>query len=843
MVELSGQPSPSGNLSDAELLSVLSASITDYAIAAFDPQGRVFYWNSGAERLFGYVGPAIRGRDIDIIFTPEDASRGVPQAEMQTALALGRAEDGRWHVRRDGSRFWGSGSVTKLAAPASGFVKVVQDMTAQKHSTAYLEASEARLRALTAGLPHAVFSGSSRGERILTSPNWTAFTGLSAVDSLGFGWLQAIHPDDRAATLAPWDRAESLGSYAVEHRILEASSGRYRWHQTRAAPLPGPPGPESEWVGSSADVHDMRQLQSQLAETERQLRTLVEGVPHLLWRSCDRGNWTWASPQWLAYTGLSHEASLGRGWLRAVHSDDRPATLAAWNEARAHGMLDIEFRLQRASDGAFIWHRTQSLPVRDAAGRIVEWLGTTTDVQDLKDHARALEAEIQERKRAQARLLYMAFHDDLTGLRSRAYLMDRLTSMLRDGTSLKGGASDCAVLFLDLDRFKLVNDSLAHQAGDALLVEVARRLATCVRSSDTLARLGGDEFAIIVEDSRAADIAVALAKAIIAAMRPPVTLGAREVFSSCSIGVAASEGHSVAETLLRDADIAMHCAKRTDTGGYAVFTPSMRDGVVEALELRTDLRNAVARDEFVLHYQPICDARTREIVGVEALIRWRHPRRGLVAPGDFISVAEETGLIRQIGRWVVQAACEQLSVLQQKFPALDLRMGVNASGEELKDLHFVTELRDALAQAGIEPRSVQLEVTESVFIRQPDIAAEILRRIRQLGARVALDDFGTGYSSFSYLDTYEINTIKIDRSFVSRLLTQPRTVAIVEAIARLAASMQIDVIAEGVTDDAQLQVLQDAGCRYVQGYLLGRPMPAEQLTVALARQLADTHRP
>ncbi len=830
------EASQSSGLSSADLLAALTDSILDHAILAFDPQGLVFYWNKGAERLFGHPASAVTGRNVEAVFTPEDRLRGVPQAEMQMALACGRAEDERWHMRHDGSRFWGAGLLTKLAPPAKGFVKIVQDRTAQRQDAEQTGANEARFRALAASPRHAVFLGGSLGERVATSPNWTDYTGLSAEESLGLGWVEAICPDDRAATLAQWAAAAANGSYAVEHRIRHAASGTYRWHQTRAAPLQGLPGQPPDWVGSSTDVHDLRALQTHVVEAERQLRTLVEGVPHLLWRSCNRGRWIWASPQWIDYTGLSQDESQGRGWLDAVHPDDRPAALAAWEKAQDHGMLDVEFRVRRAADGAYVWHRTQSMPVRDEAGRIVEWLGTTTDVQDLKDHARALESEIQERKRVEERLLYMAFHDDLTGLRSRAFLMDRLVVAL--GAAEAGSQAGCAVLFLDLDRFKLVNDSLGHQSGDALLVQVASRLATCVRPQDTLARLGGDEFAIIVEDDQAAQTAVDTAARIIEAMRQPVMLGAREVFSSCSIGVAASAGHSVPETLLRDADTAMYFAKHTDSGGYAEFNSAMRDSAVEALELRTDLRNALARREFVLDYQPICDAQTKAIVGVEALIRWQHPTRGLVSPGYFIPVAEEIGLIKEIGRWVLQEACEQLGALRRAFPTLDLRMSLNASGEELRDQSFVTEMEETIGLLGIDPRSVQLEVTESILIRQPETAAEILRRIRQFGVRVALDDFGTGYSSLSYLDRYDINTIKIDRSFVSRLLTRPRTVAIVEAITRLAASIQLDVVAEGVEDEAELQILRDAGCRYVQGYLVGRPVSPATIATRLTRQLA-----
>ena len=701
-------------------------------------------------------------------------------------------------------------------------------------------------------MPQLVFGCLASGKRIWPSPQWIEFTGLSAANSVAFGWLNAVHVDDRQATMEGWTRARSTGEYLVEHRMLRASDGTYRWHQTRASALLEPvilPGGTVDWVGCSVDVDELYRLKQRLAEAEGQLRTLVEGVPQLIWRSCDMGNWTWASPQWLEFTGQTQDQSHGRGWLDAVHPEDRAAAMAAWAAARPHGVLDSEFRVYRAADGNYLWHRTRSTPVRDRQGYIVEWLGTTTDIQDLKElqqrqqvllgklqcQARDLEGEIKERKHIEARLLHATLHDDLTGLYNRAFLMNRLRLML-DRLSNEVGHR-CTVLFLDLDRFKLVNDSLGHQAGDLLLVEVSRRLHDCVGPWHTLARFGGDEFAVLIEESDDDRAAAALADRIIAVMRWPIRLGQQEIFTSFSIGMAhVTEGHRTADQVMRDADIAMYHSKRRESGGCAVFTEAMRDSVVETLELRTDLRNAIARSEFHLHYQRINNIVTGAIVGVEALIRWQHPRRGLISPASFIAIAEESGLIREIGRWVLWEACGQLRTWLDQFPKMDLYMNVNTSGVELRDRTYVLDVRNALAAADVDPQRLQLEVTESIFLHQPAAVGEMLDSLRILGVRVALDDFGTGYSSLSYLDRYHIDTIKIDRSFVTDMLSRPNAATIVKAIVGLGKTMGLSVVAEGVEEDAQLHALRDAGCEFVQGYLLGRPQSADDITMLLALQ-------
>ena len=701
---------------------------------------------------------------------------------------------------------------------------------------------------LATDLPHLVFACSGLGERIWSGPQWTAFTGQSGPASLGFGWVDVIHPDDRENSLQVW--ASTAQHCRVEHRIRCDSDSTYRWHLTVAARSVTPDGTgRDHWIGGSCDVDALHGRLLRADDDARELRGFIEGVPQLLWRSSDGGDWHWASPQWLDFTGQTQAESHGQGWLDAVHPDDRDVAWRAWDEARPHGRLDATFRVRRGKDGPYLWHRTRALPVHDAAGRITEWRGSTTDVQDMREigerlegmladaqlQAAALEAEVVERRRAEAQLLFDAHHDRLTGVHSRAFLLMRLAEALEAG-------GNCAILLLDLDRFKLVNNSLGHDTGNALLVEVAQRLLNCVRHLHaTPARLGSDEFAILLPGIGGMDAAMTVAREIVASIRRPFRLQQQEVFSSCRVGLAhAGDGDTTPEALLRDADIAMYRAQRG--GDCVVFTEAMRADALEAFALRTDLRRVLAQDELRVLFQPICDAGSRRILGLEALVRWQHPRRGLVPPDAFIRVAEEMGLIREIDGWVLGEACRQMHGWRERFPTLDLYLNVNSSGAELKHARFTTDVMDTLERTGLDPHLLQLEVTENVFLQHPDRIGAILDRIRGTGIRVALDDFGTGYSSLSYLDRYRFDTVKIDRSFVSGLPVRPSAAAIVQTIVRLGHDMGLGVVAEGVESEDQLQALRAAGCCIVQGFLLGRPVEAPVITAALARQHEDVVR-
>jgi len=521
--------------------------------------------------------------------------------------------------------------------------------------------------------------------------------------------------------------------------------------------------------------------------------------------------------------------------------------------------VEVEL-LNVSKDGTEFWVELSIVPVANEQGWYTHWVSVQRDIthrrvaDEIATQAkitevekRALQTEINDRKLIEEQLYFAAYHDDLTRLRNRAYLMDRLTTLL-DGTSSETKMSDqarsptqCSILFLDLDRFKLVNDSLGHRAGDLLLMEVARRLRSVVRASDTLARLGGDEFAILIEGPESNMDAVLVAERLMEALSRPVSLGQEEVFAACSIGIAHANGqYTTPEELLRDADIAMYASKKGGASGYVTYTPNMHVGAVDALALQTDIRRALTRSEFLLVYQPIYSASSGKLIGVEALIRWAHPTRGLLSPDVFIPMAEEIGIIRDIDRWVMHEGCRQLRRWQLRYPALSIHLSINVSGDELREADFISELQLVLSDNELNGPQLQLEITESVFLTQPEFVGRILEEIRAIGVRIALDDFGTGYSSLGYLDRYQIDTLKIDRSFVARMLRQSRAMAIMEGIVRLGSALQLEIVAEGVETEEQLVMLRSLGCSNVQGYLLGRPMSAEAITVIIRDQTGHT---
>jgi diguanylate cyclase (GGDEF)-like protein len=416
-----------------------------------------------------------------------------------------------------------------------------------------------------------------------------------------------------------------------------------------------------------------------------------------------------------------------------------------------------------------------------------------------------------------------AFNDPLTGLPNRALLLDRMELTLGRG---EREGKPVTVLFLDLDGFKLVNDSLGHLAGDRLLIDVARRLDSCVRRGDTVARLGGDEFAILLGEVGEHERAAGVAERVIDAFGEPFDLLGREVFVSASIGIAA--GLDEPEDLLRNADVAMYRAKRSQPGTYATFERSMHEAVVQRLELEADLRRVIDRDELVLHYQPIVDLVQGSVVGVEALLRWDHPQRGLVAPLQFVPMAEETGLIVALGRWVLDEACRRAATWRAEFGASAPWVSVNISGRQLVDSGLARDVRAALAAADLPPEALAVEITETVLVQDVKLAVERLEELRRLGVLVAIDDFGTGYSSLRYLRRFPADLLKVAKPFVDGL-ADPKDAALVQTILGLGRSLGLVAIAEGIETDDQHRRLAALGCPLGQGYLFARPVLPDAL--------------
>jgi diguanylate cyclase (GGDEF)-like protein len=432
-----------------------------------------------------------------------------------------------------------------------------------------------------------------------------------------------------------------------------------------------------------------------------------------------------------------------------------------------------------------------------------------------------------ERERSQAQLRFNALHDGLTGLPNRRCLIERLESAIEYGKEHKDYLF--AILFLDLDRFKLINDALGHRTGDDLLIAAACRLAECINPRDTVARLGGDEFIILLEDIHDIDRASQVAERIHSSLKSPFYLNGHEVFTSTSIGVVLSTmDYPQPEDWLAAADVAMYRAKARGQGQYEIFNSSMQADMMSQLKLEEDIRQGISREEFELYYQPIVFTKSHQLAGFEALVRWNHPERGFVSPGQFIPLAEETGLIVPLGWWILRTACRQLHTWHQQFPEYaGLKVSVNLSGKQFVQTDLVEKIAEILAETGLEPSTLKLEITEGVVMENADLAIKMLQDIKNLGITLSIDDFGTGYSSLSYLHQFPVDTLKVDRSFVNGMETDHEMLEIARTIVLLAHSLKMDAIAEGVEMIEQVEILKNIDCEYIQGYFFSKPVNVE----------------
>ena len=574
----------------------------------------------------------------------------------------------------------------------------------------------------------------------------------------------------------------------------------------------------------TVEITERERAEEALRESEERHRNLVEGVDAIVWE---------ADAATLRMSFVSRRAEEMPGypvghWLgdpdfmaKLIHPEDRDITLSQCRSAISEGRdHELEYRAV-AADGRVVWLRDVVSVIQDAKGQAQQLRGVMLD--------------ITERKQAEEQLVRHAFSDALTGLANRALLLDRIERAVKRRSRHPDYLF--AVLFLDLDRFKLVNDSLGHTIGDELLRAVARRLEKCLRSQDTVARLGGDEFTMFLEDIRDETDATRVAERVHKDLRAPFQVGGHEVFTTSSIGIAlSSTGYTQPEELLRDADTAMYRAKALGRACYSMFDTAMHERAVALLQLDHDLRRALDRKEFRLHYQPIVRLKNAEVTGLEALLRWEHPERGFVPPAEFIPLAEETGLIIPIGRWALEETCRQVRAWQLQF-GVDLPVNVNLSGKQLSQPDLVYQITQILQQFSLDGRSLKLEITESVIMEDIESVITMLQQLKALGIQSSMDDFGTGYSSLGYLHRLPIDVLKIDRSFVSGTRTGVEKPEVVRTIMTLARDLGIDVVAEGVETAEQLAQLRALGCNYGQGYLFSKPLDSEAAGKFIAGRL------
>jgi diguanylate cyclase (GGDEF)-like protein/PAS domain S-box-containing protein len=601
-------------------------------------------------------------------------------------------------------------------------------------------------------------------------------------------------------------------------KVIQRKNGERFFAEFSFEPLEDKPIPVQNWVVLLRDISVRKQAEEELKESEERYFLAARGANDGLWDWNIKKEEIYYSPRWKAMLGyLDHEISdTPNEWINRIHPDDRDAVVYALtnhiNDKTPH--FQSEHRILHR-DGNYRWMLVRGMAVRDTNGIAYRMAGSQTD--------------ITARKNAEEQLVHDAFHDLLTGLPNRALFLDRLDRTIEyyrryDNFSF-------AVLFLDLDRFKVINDSLGHAVGDQLLIEISKVLKTCMRSSDTVARFGGDEFVVLLNEIQDGQDAVKVVHHIQEVLSKPFRVGNNRVFTSASIGIVLSNRSYISkEDIMRDADIAMYQAKMLGKANYTIFNTEMRKQAIHRLSMENDLHHALMRGEFTLHYQPIVTLKENQLSGFEALLRWQHPEKGNIPPEEFIHIAEETGLILDIGDWVLKQACSQVKKWQYQFPSFgNLFVNINISHKQFNQPEFVQKLRKILKETCLNPDCLNLEITETVLMENAESMIEILNKIRELGVGLHVDDFGTGYSSLSYLQQFPIDTLKIDYSFINRIGTNGDRAEIAKTILVLARELGMDSIAEGIETEAQMIQLRDLDCHYGQGFFFGKPMAGEMV--------------
>jgi diguanylate cyclase (GGDEF)-like protein/PAS domain S-box-containing protein len=790
------------------------AILWDYDVAA----GGV-YLSGGWSRRLGGGGEAGRFavEELRARVHPDDLP--AVQEAAREVLRGERAEYAVEHRVRADSGEWvwllSHGKVTQRDRATGRALRMTGtnlDITARKRAEQAAREAEARYRALIELAPDGVVVS---GDGLIEYAN-PAAARLLGVDSpaplLGASFESFVHPDE-------------LARFRERRAYLQAGPGKLDYEPRR---LLRPDGSETTVEIAAVsflergrlvmqtvlrDVSAARAACEALAEREQRFRDVVEASGEYVWETDAHWRYTYLSARAEALFGYLRHEMLGRRpteFMPLAEARSRERWFAALRE-RPEPFRGIEIRALTKA-GRLVWQAVSGVPVFDAAGKLKGYRGTGADVS--------------ARRQAEERIQYLANRDALTGLPNRQLLADLAAQALAAAARANARV---ALLAVDLDRFNLVNDALGHAAGDALLRAVAERLAGALRRDDVLGRVGEDEFVLLWSGLRDCAEAAALARRIQGILAPPFTVEGCTLGVSASVGIAVypEDGRDFAR-LLKGADAAMHHAKRTARGGFRFFSPELDARVAERLALENDLRRALARGELCLFWQPVMRAGPQaRLAGAEALARWHHPREGLVAPDRFIPVAEETGLIRAVGEWVLANALAQIGAWRRTLAA-DLRFALNVSAELAQGEAYVARLAAALVEHGVPGTCLELEVTERVLLAELERNVETLRRVGELGVRVTIDDFGTGYSSLAYLRRLPVNKLKIGRSFTGEIARNAEDAAIVGAIAAMARALRLDLVAEGVETEAQLERLRALGCHEWQGDLAGAPMPAEQ---------------
>lgn len=705
----------------------------------------------------------------------------------------------------------GVGEIAELAENFNAMVRAVQKAQAE------LATSEERLAITLNSIGDAILATDIDGRVVLMNPVAEQLTGWERSEALGRKASEVLTIEASAGESIEAVLGRALGDRQVTKLsgdiVLHARDGTLRHIADSAAPILNTRGEVRGAVLVFRDVSVEHRLREDLANSELHFRTLANGGQALIWTSGVDMGCDYFNEPWLRFTGRTLQQELGNGWVEGVHPEDFERCLEIYRGAFARREpFSMEYRLRHAS-GDYRWIIDQGGPRYDARGRFLGFIGHCMDVTDAK--------------RAEAEIERLAYHDALTGLPNRTLFLDRLEQTL---AASRRNRRCGAVLFVDLDHFKQINDVHGHAMGDAVLREIARRLQFHLRQEDTVARLGGDEFVVLLPElagdlDDAGAMVLAVAEKLRSAMGTPVVVGDQEFVTGASIGITLFPrvGEGV-DDLMREADTAMYRAKERGRNALVYFEPAMQEAVSERYALDQALREAVRTRSFELHMQSQVDTEGR-VVGAEALVRWRHPERGLIMPASFIPLAEESGLIVPIGEWVLREACALIARLDRE--GRGLRIAVNVSPRQFRQDDFVQRVREILAATGADPTYLTLEITENLLIEHASVSVARMTELAALGLRFAIDDFGTGYSSLMYLKRLPLSELKIDKSFVQDVPHDINDVALVETILSMARHLHFEVVAEGVENEAQLAFLRSEGCERFQGYHFQRPQPAE----------------
>ena len=726
-------------------------------------------------------------------------------------------------MRKDGSFIWVR-RTTSLARDVANetphYIFIVQDITARRMA-------EDSYRATFDHAPIGIMHSTADRKILHVNPKLCEILGYTREELLEMKTSDFLSPtyreSDRPQYLEQMLKGD-LQTFSSERPFIRKDGGMV-WTNRTVSLVRDSAGQPLYFLRIIEDISERKRAEDALTRERLLLRTVVDAIPDRRYVKDTEGRFILQNAANLQVRGVDqHEDIVGktvfdifpRQQAQRIHEEDQ--TIIDSGEPLIDREGRTHFGAAGDTDGEVRWHLTSKVPLRDSTGRIYGLVGVNRD--------------ITERKQANEHLAHLAHYDSVTGLPNRVMLHDRLGQAIAQA---RRNSWFVGVLFLDLDRFKLVNDTLGHAAGDLLLKQVSTRLTQALRPSDTVGRLSGDEFAVILSELAAPQNAAIVAQKLIDMLKMPFDLDGNEVFVTGSIGITLypTDSDNI-ETLIRDADAAMYGAKSAGRNNYQFYTAEMNQRATEKLRLETKLRHAIEREEFVLHYQPKVDIATGKITGLEALLRWQSPDDGLVGPNQFIPLLEETGLIVQVGDWVARKACAQIHAWREAG-VTPVPVAVNLSARQLRQAGFGATLGRALADYGIPAELIEIEITESSLMENPEQAIVVLTEIASLGVRLSADDFGTGYSSLSYLKRLPLDALKIDRSFVRDITTDPDDAAITRTVITLAHGLDLKVIAEGVETEEQLAFLGQNQCDEAQGYLFSRPLPVEACTALLAQ--------